>query len=122
MKTIAIIGTVGIPAKYGGFETLSEYLTGLLRNKVAISVYCSSKAYTKKQKTYNQASLIYIPLSANGMQSIPYDLTKIISKIEQLMHDEKTYEIFSINALEKSKQFRKKIMVSNIENYLIKRT
>jgi hypothetical protein len=26
-NNIAIIGTVGIPAKYGGFETLFEYLT-----------------------------------------------------------------------------------------------
>ncbi len=24
---IAIIGTAGIPSKYGGFETLAEYLT-----------------------------------------------------------------------------------------------
>jgi len=27
MKKISIIGTVGIPAKYGGFETLTEYIT-----------------------------------------------------------------------------------------------
>ncbi|HHU9644901.1 TPA: DUF1972 domain-containing protein, partial [Escherichia coli] len=27
MKKIAIIGTVGIPASYGGFETLVENLT-----------------------------------------------------------------------------------------------
>ena len=26
-KKLSIIGTVGIPAKYGGFETLTEYLT-----------------------------------------------------------------------------------------------
>ena len=25
-KKISIIGTVGIPAKYGGFETLTEHL------------------------------------------------------------------------------------------------
>ena len=26
MKTVAIIGTNGLPAKYGGFETLTNYL------------------------------------------------------------------------------------------------
>ena len=26
-KKLAIVGTVGIPAKYGGFETLTEYIT-----------------------------------------------------------------------------------------------
>ena len=28
MKKVAIIGTVGVPAKYGGFETLVENLIG----------------------------------------------------------------------------------------------
>ena len=29
MKKVAIIGTVGVPAKYGGFETLVENLIGV---------------------------------------------------------------------------------------------
>jgi hypothetical protein len=34
MKKIAIIGTVGIPAKYGGFEQFVEYLSvGLAKKK-----------------------------------------------------------------------------------------
>ena len=28
MKKVAVIGTVGVPAKYGGFETLVENLIG----------------------------------------------------------------------------------------------
>ena len=33
IKTISIIGTVGLPANYGAFETLTEYLA-----KIALSI------------------------------------------------------------------------------------
>lgn len=69
---IAIIGTAGIPAKYGGFETLTEYLTKELGGAFTISVYCSSKIYTNMEKKYNNSFLHYIPLNANGAQSIPF--------------------------------------------------
>jgi len=77
-KKVAIIGSVGIPAKYGGFETLAEYLSIHLSSKVDLTVYCSSKAYPEKLKTYNNTRLRYIPLNANGAQSIPYDILSII--------------------------------------------
>lgn len=77
IKKIAIIGTVGLPAKYGGFETLAEYLTKYLSKKYDLTVYCSSKSYSNKQEQYNGASLIYVPLNANGVQSIVYDIVSI---------------------------------------------
>ena len=40
-KKVALIGTNGIPAKYGGFETLTEFLAKHLNNEFEISVYCS---------------------------------------------------------------------------------
>jgi len=78
MKKISIIGTVGLPANYGGFETLSENLTKYLSNNFDISVYCSSKKYTNRIKKHNNAKLIYLPLQANGSQSIIYDAISII--------------------------------------------
>lgn len=77
MKKVSIIGTAGIPAKYGGFETLTEYLTIQLASKFELSVFCSSKSYTERPKFYNGAQLKYIPLHANGIQSIPYDIFSI---------------------------------------------
>jgi glycosyltransferase involved in cell wall biosynthesis len=76
---LAIIGTVGIPARYGGFETLVEELVKYLNEDFDITVYCSGKFYSKKeqQETYNGAKLKYIPLEANGFQSIPYDIYTI---------------------------------------------
>lgn len=77
LKEVAIIGTVGIPAKYGGFETLTEYLTLLLQDKVKFIVFCSSKSYSEKKATHNGAQLIYLPLQANGGQSILYDIVSL---------------------------------------------
>ena len=81
MKKISIIGTVGIPAKYGGFETLTEYLTKYLNDKYDITVFCSSKSYDKKLQSYNGVKLEYINLQANGVQSIPYDIISLYKSL-----------------------------------------
>ncbi len=81
MKKLAIVGTTGLPAKYGGFETLTNYLTIHLNSKFDISVYCSSKYFAAKgqrRRECNGAKLIYFPLNANGYQSIIYDVVSII--------------------------------------------
>lgn len=78
-KKLALIGSVGIPAKYGGFETLAEFLTKNISGTIATTVYCSKPAYNGNlQKTHNNARLLYIPLNANGIQSIPYDILSIV--------------------------------------------
>ena len=76
-RSVAIIGTVGIPAIYGGFETLTEYLTKYIGDKIAFTVFCSSKIYPVKLENYNNANLKYIPLKGNGIQSIPYDIISL---------------------------------------------
>ena len=51
---IAVIGTVGVPANYGGFETLVENI--IKQNSlddIQYSVYCSSCAYKDKRWVYN---------------------------------------------------------------------
>lgn len=79
-KKLAIIGTVGLPAKYGGFETLAEHLVKNLNEEYDLTVYCSGKKYPKEQRvaTYQNARMKYIPLDANGIQSIPYDTLSIL--------------------------------------------
>tara|TARA_B100000787_G_C16197031_1_gene301682 strand:+ start:4339 stop:5415 length:1077 start_codon:yes stop_codon:yes gene_type:complete len=81
-KKVAIIGTVGIPAKYGGFETLAEYLTKNLGTKYNTTVYCSLKNYDSKQDRHNNAKLEYINLKANGVQSILYDIISIFKSLK----------------------------------------
>ncbi len=79
-KKLAIIGTVGLPAQYGGFETLVEQLVPYLEKDFEVTVYCSSKFYSKKDQKqfYGKTKLKYIPFSANGIGSIPYDMISLI--------------------------------------------
>lgn len=82
---IAIIGTVGIPAKYGGFETLAEHLVTQLSSKYEFTVFCSKKKYSKEEqlKNYKKAKLEYINLDANGIQSILYDTISILKSLRK---------------------------------------
>lgn len=77
---IAIIGTVGLPANYGGFETLTDHLVRNMGNEYDLTVYCSGKKYQRKDRKqyYHRARLIYVPFDANGVQSIPYDSLSIL--------------------------------------------
>lgn len=78
MKKISIVGTAGIPACYGGFETLVENLTAYSSGNIKYNVFCSGKTYGKKMEEYNGAELTYIALNANGIQSIPYDILSLL--------------------------------------------
>ena len=49
-KKIAVIGTVGVPANYGGFETLVENIIGENASEdIEYTVFCSSKVYLEKK-------------------------------------------------------------------------
>jgi len=76
---IAICGSVGLPARYGGWETLVEQLsTRLSRSCFKVIVYCSKFSYKEYPKSIEAIDLHYIPLRANGVQSILYDLASIL--------------------------------------------
>lgn len=78
MEKLAIIGTNGIPPKYGGFETLVENLVNYLSDKYEITVFCSSKSYPDKITHYKNCELKYIDLKANGWQGIFYDTVSLL--------------------------------------------
>ncbi|SNZ06157.1 Glycosyltransferase involved in cell wall bisynthesis [Persephonella hydrogeniphila] len=82
-KKIHIIGTVGLPPRYGGFETLTDNLVEHLSKDFDIVVFCSSKFYKEKLKEYKGAKLEYIPLNANGIESIIYDSLSMIRSINR---------------------------------------
>lgn len=81
MKSIHIIGTVGLPANYGGWETMVDNIVKDLGEQYSMTVYCSSLHYRDKIKKYYNSNLIYIPMNANGWQSIFYDLASLIIAI-----------------------------------------
>ncbi len=77
---VAIIGTVGVPACYGGYETLVENLLDYKQNpELQYQVYCSTKVYkNNRPKKYKGAILKYIPFNANGTQAPIYDTLSLI--------------------------------------------
>jgi len=76
---LAIVGSVGVPASYGGFETLVEHLIG--DDEHDYTVYCSGVHYKERLNTYKGARLVYIPISANGPASFLYDAFSIVHGI-----------------------------------------
>ena len=77
MKKVAIIGTNGIPARYGGFETLVEYLATYLSERYDITVFCSARLNSRRRSIYNGCRLLYLPYKANGWQSVLFDIVSI---------------------------------------------
>ena len=76
----SILGTVGVPGNYGGFETLAENLVRFHARHdcdLTLNVYCSSRAFETRPARFEQANLTYIDLDANGPQSILYDILSL---------------------------------------------
>jgi glycosyltransferase involved in cell wall biosynthesis len=75
---IHIVGIVGVPSKYGGFETLVEYL--LDSKKIiasGVTVYCEKEICHTQGCFYKGAKLAPIRWKANGWQSVLYDLNAL---------------------------------------------
>jgi glycosyltransferase involved in cell wall biosynthesis len=59
---IAIIGTRGIPANYGGFETFAEECSArLVQRGHSVTVYCRSHYVPKSLKQHRGANLVVLP-------------------------------------------------------------
>jgi glycosyltransferase involved in cell wall biosynthesis len=77
-KKVVIIGSAGLPAKYGGFETMVNYLTKEKNNEIEFTVFCQKTSKEHKITEFNGSKLVYLPFNANGAQSIIYDVSSII--------------------------------------------
>lgn len=81
MKKVAIIGIVGLPAKYGGFESFTEQLVQRIWDKFDVTVYCQKSAFQEHPAKIGKVNLKYLPLKANGIFSIPYDMLGILDAL-----------------------------------------
>ncbi|MFT5166908.1 MAG: hypothetical protein ACI8P3_002140 [Saprospiraceae bacterium] len=83
LEKLGIIGSVGVPAKYGGFETLVHHLVLNLNDQFDMTIYSSKAAYKEQERvsTWNGAKIKYIPLQANGYQSVFYDLWSMLDAL-----------------------------------------
>lgn len=69
MKKIAIVGAHGLPAKYGGFCTLAEYLVEYKPEDFDVTVYCVADEFKGGGDTYKGAKLVYLDAPARGIMA-----------------------------------------------------
>lgn len=73
-RKLHIVGIVGVPGNYGGFETLSDHLIDSEELSArGIVVYCEAAIVVEQGGCYKGARLLPINWCANGWQSILYD-------------------------------------------------
>jgi glycosyltransferase involved in cell wall biosynthesis len=74
-RKVAILGSRGIPARYGGFETFAEQLaTRLVEAGHQVSVYCEASA-TEQASEYRGVKLEFVPSrSVGAFTTILFDL------------------------------------------------
>jgi len=78
LRKVALVGTVGLPPRYGGFETLAHFLVFHLGESTDFIVYCSGPDYSEHPATYLSARLEYLPFRANGAQSVIFDMASLL--------------------------------------------
>lgn len=87
---LAILGTRGIPAGYGGFETFAEELSvRLIAKGVEATVYCIANGYAQP-RAYKGVRLIYLPSLYLG------PLTTVLFDAICLWHARKRYDVVYI--------------------------
>jgi rhamnosyltransferase len=80
--SVAILGSRGIPAGYGGYETIAQELSvGLAKRGFEVYVSCESKQFLPPSpKDYNGVKLVYFPIIRairNISEVIEYDLMSV---------------------------------------------
>jgi len=70
---IAYVGTMGIPARYGGFETcVEEVATRLAKKGHEITVYCGYRDFKPQMKYYKNVQLIYVRCQKSKFLDFPF--------------------------------------------------
>jgi glycosyltransferase involved in cell wall biosynthesis len=113
---IAILGSRGIPAKYGGFETIAAELSHeLAKKKYEVYVSCeSSSLRLKPYKDYNGVMLVYFPVISNLRSLSESFLYDLLSVIWATMHTDVIYMLgySSVPTLILPRLFRKMVLVN----------
>ena len=87
-KSIAILGSRGVPAAYGGFETFAEELsTRLVEKGVDVTVYCESDGNDSAPRAYRGVNLVHIAQPKLG------PLNTIIFDAKCLWHARRSYDV-----------------------------
>lgn len=81
IKRVAIIGSQGVPPKYGGFETLVDNIISHRSDNVEYTIFCSSPDMDTTLTNYKGCRLKYVNIRAHGVMSVPYDCISMIKAL-----------------------------------------
>lgn len=82
IKRVAVIGSQGVPPKYGGFETLVDNIIINKSQKIEYTVFCSKPDMDNTLTSYKGCQLKYVNLHAHGVMSVPYDIISIVKALK----------------------------------------
>ncbi|MGE3551125.1 MAG: DUF1972 domain-containing protein [Geobacter sp.] len=82
---IALIGTRGVPANYGGFETFYEELgKRLVAKGHDVTVYCRDSYYPDKTDSYCGMNLVFLPnLKKKSLDTLSHTFLSILHAVRQ---------------------------------------
>ena len=66
---LSIVGAHGLPAKYGGYCTLAEYLAEYKPEDFDVTVYCVKSEFPDGPEMYKGCHLVYLDASARGIMA-----------------------------------------------------
>ncbi len=72
MRKLAIVGAHGLPAKYGGYCTLAEYLAEYKPEDFDVTVYCCKLDYSEYPDLYKGVHLEWVDKPARGLRAFMY--------------------------------------------------
>lgn len=82
---IALIGTRGVPANYGGFETCVEELgKRLVERGHEVTVYCRKSYYEERPPRYLGMKLVYLPnLRKKSLDTLSHTFLSVLHAVSQ---------------------------------------
>ena len=87
-KSLAFIGSVGIPNKYGGFEAFLEHCGPEIAKKIEgdTIVSCDASMYEDQSKYFHGVKRVFIPIKANGLTSVFHDAFAFLKIFKETSH------------------------------------
>ena len=86
VPVIGVVGTMGVPGRYGGFATLAEQLARNIEpSLVGLVIYCQRSAYPELRgqtdTDFEGHRRVFIPLRANGAASLIHDALAMLHAV-----------------------------------------
>lgn len=87
-----MIGSRGVPANYGGFETFYEELgRELVRRGHCVTIYCRNSYYSKPLDSYLGMELVYLPnIKIKSLDTLSHTFLSILHAIKE------PYDVFLV--------------------------